>query len=100
MATIGSIGNSGMQAAQMRMGAAANNIANLNTPNFRRQEVTQQEAPNGAGTQATVRRAPAPGNSPETDMVQQIQAMYDFRANMQTVKAQNQTMGSLLNIKA
>ena len=100
MASIGSIGNSGMQAAQMRMGTAANNIANVNTPNFRRQEVTQQEAPNQAGTQATARRAPAPGNAPEADMVQQVQAMYDFRANLQTVKAQDQAMGNLLSVKA
>lgn len=100
MASIGSIGNSGMQAAQMRMGAAANNIANLNTPDFRRQDVTQQAVPNNAGTQATVRRAQAPGNAPETDVVQQIQATYDFRANVQTIKAQDQAMGSLLNVKA
>ncbi|MDD2544889.1 MAG: flagellar basal body protein [Burkholderiaceae bacterium] len=100
MASIGSIGNSGMQAAQMRLGTAANNIANLNTPNFRRQEVAQQEAPNNAGTQATVQRASVPGNSPETDMVQQIQATYDFRANVQSIKAQDQALGSLLNVKA
>ncbi len=100
MASHGSIGNYGIQAAQMRMGAAANNIANTDTRDFRRQEVTQQAAPNQAGTQATARRAPAPGNAPEADMVQQVQAMYDFRANLQTVKAQDQAMGSLLSVKA
>ena len=44
MATISSIGSSGLQAAQLRLDASANTVANMNTPNYRRQVVAQEEA--------------------------------------------------------
>ncbi|MFN7855328.1 MAG: flagellar basal body protein, partial [Acidovorax sp.] len=57
MATsISSIGASGMQAAQMRLDASANNVANANTPGYRRQVVSQEAAADAAGVRATVQR--------------------------------------------
>ena len=56
MATISSIGSSGLQAAQLRLDASANNVANMNTPNYRRQVVAQEEAADSAGVRATVQR--------------------------------------------
>ena len=41
MATISSIGSSGLQAAQLRLDASANNVANMNTPRFQLKVVEQ-----------------------------------------------------------
>lgn len=101
MASISSIGSSGLQAAQLRLGASANNVANLNTPNYRRQVVEQQAAPNSAGVSATVQReSQAGGVALEQEAVEQMSATYAFKANLQTIKAQDQMMGALLDVKA
>ena len=56
MASISSIGSSGLQAAQLRLDASANNVANMNTPGYRREVVAQEEAAESAGVRATVQR--------------------------------------------
>jgi flagellar hook-associated protein FlgK len=60
-----SISLSGMNAALTSLGAAAHDIANLNTPNFRRQQV---------------QRASEPGDATETDVVGELQAKNSFLA--------------------
>jgi flagellar hook protein FlgE len=99
--SISSIGASGMQAAQMRLDASANNVANANTPNYRRQVVAQEAAADAAGVRATVQRQKEAENvALEKEAVEQIAATYAFKANLQVVKAQDQMMGSLLDVKA
>lgn len=101
MASISSIGSSGLQAAQLRLDASANNVANMNTPNYRRQVVQQEATADSAGVRATVQREPqAEGVALEQEAVEQISATYAFKANLQTIKAQDEMMGSLLNVKA
>jgi flagellar hook protein FlgE len=102
MATsISSIGASGMQAAQMRLDASANNVANANTPGYRRQVVSQEAAADAAGVRATVQREQeAQGVALEKEAVEQIAATYAFKASLQTVRAQDEMMGSLLDVKA
>lgn len=101
MASISSIGSSGLQAAQLRLDASANNVANMNTPNYRRQVVQQEATVDSAGVRATVQREPqAEGVALEQEAVEQISATYAFKANLQTIKAQDEMMGSLLNVKA
>ena len=56
MASISSIGSSGLQAAQLRLDASANNVANMNTPGYRREVVAQEEVAESAGVRATVQR--------------------------------------------
>ena len=100
MATISSIGSSGLQAAQLRLDASANNVANMNTPNYRRQVVAQEEAADSAGVRATVQRQQeAEAVALEKEAVEQMSATYAFKANLQTIKTQDDMMGSLLNIK-
>ena len=70
MASLSSIGNSGLQAAQLRLDASAHNVANLNTPGFRRQ------------------------------VVEQMAATYAFKANVQVLKTNDRMMGALLDTKA
>ena len=101
MATISSIGSSGLQAAQLRLDASANNVANMNTPNYRRQVVAQEEAADSAGVRATVQRQQeAECVALEKEAVEQMSATYAFIANLQNITAQDEMMGSLLDVKA
>lgn len=101
MASISSIGSSGLQAAQLRLDASANNVANMNTPGYRREVVAQEEAAESAGVRATVQREQdAQGVTLEQEAVEQMSAAYAFKANLQTIKTQDDMMGSLLDVKA
>ncbi len=100
MASLSSIGNSGLQAAQLRLDASAHNVANLNTPGFRRQVVEQTESPGGAGVRASVQRSPQEGSALEQDAVEQKAATYAFKANVQVLKTNDRMMGALLDTKA
>ena len=98
--SLSGISLSGMNAAQTRLQASAHNIANLNTDGFTRQEVAQSST-NGGGTFTTISSSTSgPGNSLETDMVQQLQAKNDFLANLSVFKASNAMIGSLIDITA
>ena len=101
MPSLSSIGNSGLQAALLRLDASANNVANMNTPNYRRQVVQQEAAADSAGVRATVQRQQeAEAVALEKEAVEQMSATYAFKANLQILRAQDETMGSLLDTKA
>jgi len=101
MASVSSIAASGLRAAQVRMDASANNVANMNTPGFKRQTV-DQEAVAGQGGVATTRvgRAAQEGASLEADAVEQMSATYAFKANLQVLRTEDRMMGSLLDTRA
>ena len=99
MASISSNALSGMNAAQTQLQASANNVANLATPDYRRQEVVL--TPNaGGGVQAQTVQVEAVGSSLEADVVSQLQAKNSFLANLAVFKTSNQLAGALLDIKA
>lgn len=99
MASISSIALSGMNAAQTQLQASANNMANLATPNYRRDEVVQ--TPNaGGGVQSQTVKAEAEGSSLEADVVAQLQAKNSFLANLAVFRTSNQLTGVLLDQKA
>ena len=101
MASISSIGTSGLQAAQLRLDASANNVANANTPGYRRQAVVQQAQADSTGVRATVEReANEKGVALEKEAVEQMSATYAFKASLQTLKTQDNMVGALLNVKA
>ena len=100
MASISSIGTSGMQTAQLRLDASANNVANMNTPRYQRQVVEQEATPGVAGVTGSVRRSQEEGVALEQEAVEQMSATYAFKASLQVVKTQDQMMGSLLDVKA
>ena len=58
MNVLSSTALSGLNAAQTRLGAAANNIANMNTPGFRRDEVSAVPQA-GGGVSVSVQKADA-----------------------------------------
>lgn len=100
MASLSSIGISGLQTAQWRLDSAAHNVANLNTPGFKRQTVTQEDLPDLGGTRATVAQAPEAGVALEQEVVDQMSATYAFKANLKTIQTQDEILGSLLDTKA
>lgn len=99
LSSLSSIASSGLQAAQLRSGAAAHNTANLQTPQFQRQEVAQQAQPSG-GTLASVQTAQGSGPRLEADVVEQMAATYSFKANLQTLRTADQMLGTLLDVRA
>lgn len=101
MSSISSIASSGMQAAQLRLDASANNVANANTRNFRAERVTQEARADRSGVQATVQRdQEAKGVALEKEMVDQMEATYSFKANLQSLRTQDAMMGSLVDERA
>ena len=99
MNSLPSIALSGMNTALLDASVAAHNIANAQTPNFHRQQLVRQTQ-NGGGVTASVTQAPDPGNSLADDMVQQMQAVYSFKANLKTVQVADKMLGSLLDLLA
>ena len=91
---------SGMNAAQTRLDASAHNIANLSTQNFTRQEVRQSDAANGGVSVSLTSSSAGAGNNLEADMVEQIQSKSIYQANLSVLKANNDMMGTLIDIKA
>ena len=101
MPSLSSIGNSGLQAAQLRLDASANNLANANTPGYRRVTVAQEAVAENAGVRATAQRdQQAQGVALEQEAVEQMSATYAFKANLQTLRTQDEMMGSLLDVRA
>ena len=99
MNSIASIALSGMNAASTTLATSAHNIANAQTPGFRRQLTTQTAQPEG-GVSVNLTQAAEPGESLAEDVVQQIAARYSFEANVLTLKTQDRMLGSLLDTTA
>ena len=99
ISSIASTASSGLQAAQLRAGVSAHNVANLQTPQFQRQSVSQ-EARNGGGVNASVHNTSQIGTRLEEDMVAQMSATYSFKANLQTLRTADQMLGTLLDVRA
>ena len=98
---------SGMQAAQRRLDTSAHNVANVLTPDFRRQEVAQSARPGFGGVDVHVERdetPSAPGASGighlAEDLVGQRLSLYSFEANLRTVQAHDRMLGTLLDTQA
>jgi flagellar hook protein FlgE len=99
------IGLSGMRAAQARLDSSAHNVANVQTPGFRRQQVTQSESAAGGGVDVQVQQAALAGGPDgfadlAGDLVEQRISLYSFAANLRTVRTQDDMLGSLLNTQA
>ncbi len=95
---VSTIALSGMNAAMTQLSSAGHNIANAQTPHFRRQLVQQDTLPEG-GTQTRLAQAAEPGSDLATDLVQERQALQLFTANLRTVQTESEMLGSLLNVR-
>lgn len=99
MNSIASIALSGMNAASTSLATSAHNIANAQTPNFRRQLTEQAAQPDG-GVSVSLAQAAEPGASLAEDVVRQIEAAYEFKANVLSLTTQDRLLGSLLDTTA
>lgn len=96
-----SAGISGMQAARLRLDSSAHNVANVMTPDFRRQVVSQTARPDQGGVDARLEPAGAGGfDRLAEDLVQQKLGLYSFEASLRTVQAHDDMLGTLLDIRA
>jgi len=99
MSSISSIALSGMNAAQTALNASAHNVANVNTPDFRRQEVLQTSQ-TGGGVSSSLTTADNVGAALETDVVTQLQAKNSFLANLSVFKTSDKIAGAMLDLTA
>ncbi len=98
------IGLSGMRAAQTRLDTAAHNLANAQTPGFRRHRVEQTSVPETGGVQTQVQRENAVQSGDlahlAEDLVAQRVSLYSFAANLKTVQTEDRMLGSLVDRRA
>ncbi len=99
MSSISSIALSGMHAARTALEVSAGNVANANTPGYKRRE-TVNTSQSGGGVDAQVRVADQEGASLEVDLVAQLQAKNAFLANLAVFKTGSKLAGTLLDKKA
>lgn len=90
---------SGLQAARDHIDTSTHNIANAETPQFRRQVVAQAAQPEG-GVVTTIRSSPVPGADLAQDIVTQLSGSYVYKANLQTIETQADMTGTLLDTRA
>jgi len=103
-----SASSSGIQAATQSMAASANNLANLNTDGYRAQTVVQEAQPQGGVRDTVTLQSPAqaqsrPGGSnvdPATEAVNLDTQGTSYQANLQAANAQQQMLGSALDLQA
>jgi flagellar basal-body rod protein FlgC len=102
-------GLSGMQAFQRALDSSSNNVANLQTNGFEPQQADFQEN-TGGGVKVTLSTpaasqgdssASAPSGTDFTaEAVNSVQDQLGFELSAQVVKTADQTLGTLINIKA
>ena len=99
MMSFSSISRAGMNTAQAALNTSANNIANMNTPGFQRQEV-RQTARTESGVSAAPATTAAGRSALEADVVTQLQAKNAFLANLAVFKTSDKMAGALLDMSA
>ncbi len=108
MPALSAIAQSGLQAAQVRLDTAAHNVANAQTPGFKRQTVQAQAqsgnpangGPAGSGVVVSLGQAAQVGADLAQDVVDQVAARQSFVANVAVLKASDKMLGSLLDTRA
>jgi flagellar basal-body rod protein FlgC len=106
---------SALNAFRKNLDVTADNIANVNTNEFKKSRVTMQEGSAG-GVQANVQQIQTPGHPKEVyqddalieressnvDLTEEIPEMVvaknGYNANLKTVSTQHQALGALLDI--
>ncbi len=103
--SIGRLGLSGLQAAAKVQNNSAHNVANINTPGFEPGRTTLEEAREGVrasvetgGVAATSDRDYSSVGIGE-EMVAQITASTMYRANLASIKTEDEILGTLLDTK-
>ena len=98
MSSLAAIASSGLQAADLRLRVSAHNIANMNTPGFAPQRVSEAAAGPLSGVSAQVVQGDQPGVSLEQEAIEQMAAKLAFKANVFVLRTYQETMGTLLHV--
>ena len=93
------IASSGLRAASLRSNAAASNIANLLSKDYRRLSLSQTETP-GGGVSVQIERSNEPGEALFSDVLNQMGAVYSFKANILSIRTADKLAGSVLSLHA
>jgi flagellar hook protein FlgE len=106
---------SALTAFRKKMESTADNIANVNTAGFKKSRVNLEQGANG-GVEAQVQKINTPGMMIETigndgveevessnvdladELTQMIPTEAAYKANLKTLRAQDEMLGSLLDI--
>lgn len=91
---------SGMNLANLRQDVVGNNLANVNTPEFKESRVNASEAPTGGVQADSISKFPEPGVDLAGQMVQMIQNSNSLGFNAQAIKTQDQMIGEILDLKS
>jgi flagellar hook-associated protein FlgK len=89
----------GLNAASRRIAVSAHNTANATTPDFTSQRVVQSSIVEG-GVRTDVVNVEGQGVSLEDEVVNQVQASYDYKANLKVLKVKDEMDKALLDINA
>ena len=107
---------SALAAFKKKLNVTANNVANLNTQGFKKSRVTFSEGKNG-GVEAAVTSVDTPGKPQDTirndritetessnvdlatELTDMISAKAGYMSNLKPLKAQDDMIGTLLDIK-
>ncbi len=108
MSALSAIAQSGLQDAQRRLDSAAHNVANDQTPGFKRQTVQAQAqstvsragASAGSGVVVRLSQAAQVGTDLAQEVVDQVVARQSFAANLAVLKTSDKMLGSLLDTRA
>ncbi|WP_024539788.1 flagellar basal body protein [Comamonas badia] len=100
MSSPAAIAQSGLQTAGLRLQVSAHNIANMNTPGFAPQRVSEASAGPLSGVSAQVVPGDQPGVSLEQEAIEQMAARLAFKANVFALRSAQDTTGTLLNVFA
>lgn len=96
MTAIASAARAGLDAARLQLDASAHRIANAGIS--RGPAAAQRNAQDGAA--APLAQSGFAASSLAGDLVAQKTAVYAFKANLRTLQAQDQMIGTLLDLRA
>ena len=89
---------SGMSAANERLRASANNIANVATPGYHRERIEAETAADGNGVTTRVEKLPTPGEDLATDLVEQLTTREREVLDLMAARKSNQEIADALVI--
>lgn len=93
------ISESGIRAATVQQLAAASNLANMETPGYRRFQSVQR-ALSAGGVEVSLREERVSGENVVEDMVGMMGAVYALKANVLSVRVADHMVGTALRLLA
>ncbi len=103
---VNAIGLSGMNAAALGVAVTANNVANVNTRDFKAQRLDQEDLAQGGTRPAALRESQEP-MAPEgsnvdlaSEMTNLISQGGAYQANVKALQTQDQMLGTAMDLKA